>query len=595
MALVFCCSFAFPAAAGYSDIGATSSVTAPIAAPIAALTTAPITAPAAAVSAAAVSAAAVPAAASAAAVPAAASPTASTVFLNGAPIAFDAYNINANNYFKLRDIAYALNGTEKQFAVGWDDKSNSISLISGQPYIIVGGEMEGKGTGIKKPAPTDSKILLDGAEKSFTAYNIDGNNYFKLRDIGAAFNFGIDWDESNDAIVIDTSKGYSEPAQAAPQTAPQTPAHTAAGAATNADSIYSQLKNTVALPEMFAVPSDAIPGFYAIFPEQYSDAVFMMCADSLKADEIVIIRAVDANAAKAINGLLEQRLTDKAEAASVYSPEQYAIIKNCSVIQEGLWVSMIVSPDVNELTAVFKKASAGKYVPDADSGYYNSFFDDAVFIGDSITQGLEIYVLSQRSRGVKPLGSARFLTAVSYSINSAAEEDYLNNQINFSWQGQKYSMYDALAAMGAKELYVMLGVNDEVGSDLVYYRDLYIKAMEKVVGRNPGILIRIESCTPVTKEHETSTLNNEATDKFNEMLYEICKASGYDYVDISSGMKREDNSLRPEYSSDQIVHMNNDGCVAWINALYAFARQKYIEGEWAAAGEAPEAYPGIWL
>ena len=38
-------------------------------------------------------------------------PTASTVLVDGQNIAFDAYNIDGNNYFKLRDIAYVINCT----------------------------------------------------------------------------------------------------------------------------------------------------------------------------------------------------------------------------------------------------------------------------------------------------------------------------------------------------------------------------------------------------------------------------------------------------------------------------------------------------
>jgi hypothetical protein len=39
-------------------------------------------------------------------------PTTSTVLVNGNNIKFDSYNINGNNYFKLRDLAYVLNTTE---------------------------------------------------------------------------------------------------------------------------------------------------------------------------------------------------------------------------------------------------------------------------------------------------------------------------------------------------------------------------------------------------------------------------------------------------------------------------------------------------
>jgi hypothetical protein len=138
-----------------------------------------------------------------------AKPTASTIIVNGESIVFDAYNISGNNYFKLRDLAYALSGTEKQFEVDWDEASGAIALTSGQSYTAVGGEMESKGTGVGTPMPTTSKITLDGAKISLTAYNINDNNYFKLCDIGAVFDFGVEWINSNNTIVIDTGKGYT--------------------------------------------------------------------------------------------------------------------------------------------------------------------------------------------------------------------------------------------------------------------------------------------------------------------------------------------------------------------------------------------------
>jgi hypothetical protein len=138
-----------------------------------------------------------------------AKPTASKVLVNGASKSFDAYNISDNNYFKLRDLAYVLNGTEKQFAIGYDAATKAITLTSGQAYTPVGGELTGKGDGVKTPKPTASKIYLDGKEVSFTVYIIEGNNYFKLRDVGEAFDFGVNWDGANQTIVIDTSKGYT--------------------------------------------------------------------------------------------------------------------------------------------------------------------------------------------------------------------------------------------------------------------------------------------------------------------------------------------------------------------------------------------------
>ena len=139
-----------------------------------------------------------------------AQPTSSTVLINGKNTAFDAYNIDSNNYFKLRDLAFALNGTAKQFDVGWDAVKNAITLTSNKPYTVAGGEMSTKGSGSKSASQTSSTIYLDGKEVSFTAYNIDGNNYFKLRDIGQAFDFNVGWDEASNTVTIDTNNHYDE-------------------------------------------------------------------------------------------------------------------------------------------------------------------------------------------------------------------------------------------------------------------------------------------------------------------------------------------------------------------------------------------------
>jgi hypothetical protein len=147
-----------------------------------------------------------------------AKPTASSVLVNGKAEAFDAYNINDSNYFKLRDLAYALSGAEKQFDVTWHADIDTIILSPGRAYTPVGGEMAAKGAGDKTPAATTSRVVVDGTgelgyyqiEIKLAAYNIGGNNYFKLRDIGEALDFEVDWDGTLQTIIIDTGKGYTQ-------------------------------------------------------------------------------------------------------------------------------------------------------------------------------------------------------------------------------------------------------------------------------------------------------------------------------------------------------------------------------------------------
>ena len=137
-------------------------------------------------------------------------PIASSVLVNNIQVDFDAYKINDNNYFKLRDVAFALNGTEKEFEVGWDSGADAIALTSNEPYTPAGGELSKGDSGNREAAPTSSKIYLDGKEIKLTAYKINGNNYFKLRDLGRHINFGVDWDEARNIISVSTDKSYSD-------------------------------------------------------------------------------------------------------------------------------------------------------------------------------------------------------------------------------------------------------------------------------------------------------------------------------------------------------------------------------------------------
>ena len=145
-----------------------------------------------------------------AAATATASPSSAKVQINGKQVTFDAYSINDNNYFKLRDIAKALSGTEKQFEVTWNGATKSIELKPNTAYTAVGGELA-TGKAVKQTAKLSSDtVYMNGNVASLTAYTINGNNYFKLRDLGKLLNFGVDWDGTAKCISIDSSTSYTE-------------------------------------------------------------------------------------------------------------------------------------------------------------------------------------------------------------------------------------------------------------------------------------------------------------------------------------------------------------------------------------------------
>lgn len=139
-----------------------------------------------------------------------AKPTTATVIVNGKEVAFDAYEIANYNFFKLRDLAYSLTGSKKQFDVSWNGALNLIELTSDKAYTVVGGEMQSGTQNYQDAVMSTSDMQVDGYGVKLVAYNINDYNYFKLRDIAKAFNIGVTWDGSTQTIGIDTSISYEE-------------------------------------------------------------------------------------------------------------------------------------------------------------------------------------------------------------------------------------------------------------------------------------------------------------------------------------------------------------------------------------------------
>jgi hypothetical protein len=69
--------------------------------------------------------------------------------------------------------------------------------------------------------PTTSTVTVDGVPVNVAAYNIDGSNYFKLRDFTAAVDIGVWYDAANNAVHIERDKKYDPSYTGTPGAVPQ--------------------------------------------------------------------------------------------------------------------------------------------------------------------------------------------------------------------------------------------------------------------------------------------------------------------------------------------------------------------------------------
>lgn len=142
-----------------------------------------------------------------------AEPSPHAIYVDGTKANVAAYEINDNNYFKLRDIAAIVNGSEKQFEVSWNNDAQRIDLTSDKAYTIVGGELGAIGSASKQAETSTAVVYKDNTKMDYTGYNIDDNNYYKLRDVCESFNIGIKWDGANQRVDILTDESYVDDSQ----------------------------------------------------------------------------------------------------------------------------------------------------------------------------------------------------------------------------------------------------------------------------------------------------------------------------------------------------------------------------------------------
>lgn len=133
-----------------------------------------------------------------------------SVLVDGSPVEFQAYalkdaNGNDTNYIKLRDVASVLNGTAVQFNVGWD---GAVNIETGKGYAPNGSEMKTPFSGNRAYENATAETRINGSRAALDAIVLKDDNggaytYYKLRDLGAALGFRVDW-SAEKGIFIET-------------------------------------------------------------------------------------------------------------------------------------------------------------------------------------------------------------------------------------------------------------------------------------------------------------------------------------------------------------------------------------------------------
>lgn len=111
-------------------------------------------------------------------------------------------------FFKLRDVANALNGTNKQFDIVWDSTKQTINLIPQKAYKAVGTENIKMEYREMTASRYNKSILVNGKATNWVVYTVGGDTYVRLHDLAKMLDCYIGGNKETAGIFMDTSKSY---------------------------------------------------------------------------------------------------------------------------------------------------------------------------------------------------------------------------------------------------------------------------------------------------------------------------------------------------------------------------------------------------
>ncbi|MBO6129496.1 MAG: hypothetical protein J6P79_11465 [Pseudobutyrivibrio sp.] len=172
----------------------------------------------------------------------------------------------------------------------------------------------------------------------------------------------------------------------------------------------------------------------------------------------------------------------------------------------------------------------------------DSYFDDALFIGDSRMLGLSQYCQALSSR------------ATFYAEKSLTIYDIKNTEWIDDGDGNKVSLAKAIEGKHFSKIYIMVGINEIGTGDVESFKDAYAKVVYGLMYLQPDATIFINSIMHVSQEKDTTDelYNNTNINERNEALKEIADNSRIFYLDINEAVDDENGNLKAETTGDGV-------------------------------------------
>ena len=188
----------------------------------------------------------------------------------------------------------------------------------------------------------------------------------------------------------------------------------------------------------------------------------------------------------------------------------------------------------------------------------SAYFDDAAFVGDSITTGIKLYEVMQ---------NADVFASTGLGLGNILTQEVVRDG------DQTLTILQALEQAQPGKIYIMLGANS-LGSSNEWALEKYGELVDAIKAQHPNSLIYIQSVLPIYEPtfnvRYGKDITNASIASFNESLCAMAAEKGVYYLDVASVFRDETGAMPEQYTPDGI-HINSAQYIMWFDYLKTHA------------------------
>lgn len=213
------------------------------------------------------------------------------------------------------------------------------------------------------------------------------------------------------------------------------------------------------------------------------------------------------------------------------------------------------------------------------------WFDDAVFVGNSRTQGLLLYT---------GLGSTCYadvgLTVETVFTSAGFDDPAPADETSGETAPEKVTAAGALEKDEYRKVYLMFGINELGWENEDVFLSKYGSLIDTIRTSHPDAQVYVQSILPVSaeKQKEAAYLNNGRINEFNGQLQQLAAEKEVFYLDVASVFRDENGTLPADLSNDG-VHLKKEGCLSWKDYLLSHC----VTSEQQSEDASGQKYAGI--